>query len=86
MKPRPELRKNLDQCDLACSFTSCNNGVREAVTDGQPDVILFEIGEQVAWTGNMGAYSEGENGNNLPVIALITGDALEIADVCLDTA
>jgi two-component system alkaline phosphatase synthesis response regulator PhoP len=81
---KAELRKSLAQNDLSCSFTSCNNGVREAVTSGQPDVILFEIDEQLPGPEIRELIRKVKIGNNLPVIALITGDALEIADVCLD--
>jgi DNA-binding response OmpR family regulator len=83
---KAELRKNLDQYELACSFTSYKNGVREAVTNGQPDVILFEIGQQLPGPEIREIIRKAKMSNNLPVIALITGNALEIADGCLDTS
>jgi DNA-binding response OmpR family regulator len=81
---RAELRRSLAQNDLACSFTSYNNGVREAITSGRPDVLLLEMGEQMAGTDVWELIRRVKKGNNLPVIALIPAAVLASIDLRLD--
>jgi two-component system alkaline phosphatase synthesis response regulator PhoP len=75
---RSELRKGLGQYDLACSFTSSSNGVREAVTGRQPDILLFEMGVPPGETGEL--IKNVKIKKNVPVIALIPEEMLENLD------
>jgi two-component system alkaline phosphatase synthesis response regulator PhoP len=66
---KEELRKTLYGPELSCSFTSFNNGVREAVANARPDVLLYEADGQHAETPEI--IRKLKNGGNLPVIALV---------------
>jgi two-component system alkaline phosphatase synthesis response regulator PhoP len=75
---RSELRKGLGQYDLACSFTSSSNGVRDAVTSRQPDILLFEMDAPPGETGEL--IKNVKIKKNVPVIALIPEEMLESLD------
>lgn len=77
-----ELRKSLSQADLACSVTSYNNGVREAIAEAKPDVLLYETDEQSPAIPEI--IRKIKQGENLPVIALIPEKMLEKTDFQLD--
>ncbi len=70
---KSELRKNLAHYDLTCSFTSYSNGVREAVTSGKPDILLFEMDEHPPAPEIWEITRRVKRGRNLPVIALVPG-------------
>ena len=71
---KSELRKGLARYNLSCSFTSYSNGVREAVTSGKPDIILFEMDENPPAPEIWELTRRVKKGGNLPVIALIPGE------------
>jgi two-component system, OmpR family, alkaline phosphatase synthesis response regulator PhoP len=76
------LRKNLAQHDLACSFTSDDSGIGEAIAGERPDIILFEVdGQQPRM---LELISSLKNSENLPVIALVAEEWLDRVDTTLD--
>ncbi len=77
-----ELRKSLAQADLACWLTSYNNGVREAIAEAKPDVLLYEMDEQSPAIPEI--IRKIKQGENLPLIALIPEKMLEKTDFQLD--
>jgi DNA-binding response OmpR family regulator len=77
-----ELRRGLAQPDLACSITSFNNGVREAVAAARPDVLLFEVDGQSPDMPEI--IRKIRQGGNLPVIALVPPELLAKADFAID--
>src|SRR3972149_3122280 len=79
---KAELRKNLSGPGLACSFTSLNNGVREAVAGARPDVILFEAHGQQPGTPEL--IKKLKNSENLPVIELVPEGLLGRTDYSPD--
>jgi two-component system alkaline phosphatase synthesis response regulator PhoP len=79
---KDELLKNLSRHDLACSFTSYNNDLREAITSEKPDILLFEADGQQTETPEL--ITKLKKMENLPVIALIPGELMERIDVNLD--
>ena len=78
------LRRSLARYDLACSFTSHNNGVREAIVGVKPDVLLFEVGEEQPGAVTLEAMRRIAKRDNLPVIALVPREMLERADLNID--
>jgi len=81
---KAELRKGLAHYDLACSFTSYSNGVREAVTSGKPDILLFEMGERPLSPEIWELTKKVKKERNLPVIALIPGEMPDSLDSLID--
>jgi DNA-binding response OmpR family regulator len=77
-----ELRKTLSGPSLSCSFTSLNNGVREAVTNARPEVLLYQVDEQSP--GMPELIRKLKNSQDLPVIALIPKELLEKSDSNID--
>lgn len=78
------LREGLAQYDLKSSFTSYNNGVREAIVTMKPDILLFEAGEKLPGTGTAELIERIRKRENLPVIALIPGELLDRIDLNLN--
>jgi two-component system alkaline phosphatase synthesis response regulator PhoP len=78
------LHKSLAQYDLACSFGSCNNGVREAIASAKPEIILYEVDEKQPDTGTAELIRRIKKIENLPVIALIPKEILDRVDLNLD--
>jgi DNA-binding response OmpR family regulator len=70
-----ELRQALSGPGLSCSFTSLNNGLREAMADARPDVLLFATDGQQPEIPEL--IKKLKNTENLPVIALIPGKWLD---------
>jgi len=83
-KTKTELRTGLARYDVACAVTSYNNGVRDAITDGRPDILLLEMGEQLPDTGIWESIRRAKRGKNLPVIALVPEGMLDSIDRQLD--
>jgi DNA-binding response OmpR family regulator len=81
---KSELRKSLARYDLSCSFTSYSNGVREAVTSGQPDILLLEMDEHSPAPEIWELARKAKRGRNLPVIALIPGEIPDSINLLLD--
>lgn len=79
------LRKGLAQHDLTCSFTSYSNGVREAVNNGKPDILLFEMDEHPPAPEIWELTKTVKKTKNLPVIALVPGEMPDNID-CLQGA
>ncbi len=77
-----ELRKNLSHHGLACSFTSYNNGVREAIARERPDILLFEFDGQQPETPEI--ITKLKKSESLPVIVLVPGELVERIDINLD--
>jgi two-component system alkaline phosphatase synthesis response regulator PhoP len=84
-KTKTELSKSLAQYNLACSFTSYNNGVREAISNETPDVLLFEVDGQQPGPDTVELIRRIRKLENLPVIALIPGEWLDRIDWNLDS-
>ena len=81
-RTKSELRTGLARYGVACSLTSYNNGVRDAITDGRPDILLLEMGEQLPDTGIWESIRRAKRGKNLPVETVVrvrTGDRNENA-------
>lgn len=74
---RSALRRSLVQYDLACSFSSHNNGVREAIASTKPDVLLYEVKANQTDTEISEAVKRLKKRENLPVIALIPEGLLD---------
>jgi DNA-binding response OmpR family regulator len=70
-----ELRKTLSGPGLSCSFTSLNNGLREAVADARPDVLLLVADGQPPEIPEI--VRKLKKTENLPVMALIPGKWLD---------
>jgi two-component system alkaline phosphatase synthesis response regulator PhoP len=70
-----ELRQTLSGPGLSCSFASLNNGIREAVANIRPDVLLFATDGQQPEIPEI--IRKLKNTENLPVIALISGKWLD---------
>lgn len=72
-----ELFRNLDQEGLECSITSYTNGVRAAVTEKPPDIILFEVTAKWPDKETISLIRRLKREENLRVIALISGEMLD---------
>jgi DNA-binding response OmpR family regulator len=77
-----ELRKTLSGPSLSCSFTSLNNGIREAVTNVRPEVLLYQVDGQSP--GMPELIRKLKNSQDLPVIALIPKELIEKSDFNID--
>jgi DNA-binding response OmpR family regulator len=78
------LRDNLARNGLACSITLYNNGVKEALASHQPDILLFEMDEQLPDPEIWRLIQRLKQGRPLPVIVLVHGEMLESLDGHLD--
>ena len=81
---KTELRRSLAQHDMACSLIAYNNGVREAITSVNPDILLLELEGQQPGPETPEIIGRIKRGENLPVIALIPGEWLDRTDLNLD--
>ena len=72
-----EFCESLIRKDLDYSLASDTNGIHEIITQRQPDIILFELARR--WTSEemRGLVKRIKRESNLPVIALISEDALD---------
>ena len=77
---RAELCESLIREGLECSITSYTNGVREAVTEQPPDIILFEVTAKWPDKETQSLIRRMKKERNLPVIALIFGEILNSLD------
>jgi DNA-binding response OmpR family regulator len=82
---KSELRQSLARYDLTCSFSSYNNGVREAVSGAKPDVLLLEVNEKQPGAEIMELARRLKKIKNLPVITLIPPELLERVSLNFDT-
>jgi two-component system alkaline phosphatase synthesis response regulator PhoP len=71
------LHEGLAQYDVISSFTSYNNGVREAIAAVKPDVLLFEVGTSQPGAEIWELVDRIKKRENLPVVALIPGELLD---------
>ena len=78
------LRKSMAQYDLMCSFSSHNNGVREAIASTKPDILLYEVKENQSDIELAEAVRRLKKKENLPVIALVPKKLLERIEPDLD--
>jgi two-component system alkaline phosphatase synthesis response regulator PhoP len=78
------LREGLARYNVACSFTSYTNGVREAIASAHPDVFLIELGKDMPDAEVWGLIRRARKGRTLPVIALIPADIFDTIDERLD--
>lgn len=82
----PEIEKitgfaeNLTRNGVACSITSRNNGVREAVISQHPDILLLETDEQLPDPETRELIQSLEKERHLPVIALVPREMLDNID------
>ncbi|MFH1647464.1 MAG: response regulator transcription factor [Chloroflexota bacterium] len=74
---KSELRQGLARYNVACSFTSYSNGVREAIAGQRPDVLLFEVGDTAPDPAVGELIRKARTGKNLPVMALVPEAMLE---------
>jgi len=81
---RSALRRSLAQYNLACSFSSHNNGVREAIASTKPDILLYEVKVDHSDTEISEAIKRLKKRENLPVIALIPEGLLDSIKPDLD--
>jgi two-component system, OmpR family, alkaline phosphatase synthesis response regulator PhoP len=79
-KTKAVLREGLARYDVACSFTSYTNGVREAIAGARPDVFLLELGKDAPDEEIWGLVRRARQGRNLPVIALVPAEILDGID------
>ena len=74
---RAELCESLVQEGLECSITSYTNGVRAAVTEQPPDIILFEVTAKWPDKETNSLIKGMKRERNLPAIALISGEMFD---------
>ena len=72
-----EFCESLIRKDLDYSLASDTNGVHEIITQRQPDIILFELAKRWPSEEMRGLVKRIKRESNLPVIALISEDALD---------
>ena len=72
-----EFCESLIRKDLDYSLASDTNGVHEIITQRQPDIILFELAKRWPSEEMRGLVKRIKRERNLPVIALISEDALD---------
>ena len=77
---RAELCNSLIREGLECSITSYTNGVRAAVTEQPPDIILFEMTAKWPDKETRGLIRQLKRERNLQAIALISGEMLDNFD------
>jgi two-component system alkaline phosphatase synthesis response regulator PhoP len=70
------LGDSLADTGMDCSITSYANGVREAITQRLPDVILFELTKHQPSEEIRGLFKGLKRERNLPVIALVPPEML----------
>jgi two-component system alkaline phosphatase synthesis response regulator PhoP len=83
-KTKAGLREGLARYNVACSFTSYSNGVREAIAGAHPDIFLLELGKDVPDEEIWGLVGKARKGRTMPVIALIPAEILGGIDSRLD--
>jgi two-component system alkaline phosphatase synthesis response regulator PhoP len=83
-KTKAGLREGLARYNIACSFTSYTNGVREAIANAHPEVFLIELGNDMPDEEIWGLIRRARKGRTLPVIALIPADIFNRIDQHLD--
>ena len=74
---RAELCESLVRDGLECSITSYANGVRAAVTEQPPDIILFEVTAKWPDKETESLIRRMKRERNLPAIALISGEMFD---------
>jgi two-component system alkaline phosphatase synthesis response regulator PhoP len=79
------LRESLARYGLKSSFTSCNNGIREAIVTMKPDILLFEVDVDQPGAGTAELIERVKKRENLPVIALIPAELLDRVNLDTDT-
>jgi two-component system alkaline phosphatase synthesis response regulator PhoP len=79
-----ELCESLARNGVACSVTSSSNGMREAVASQQPDILLFEIAEQLPDSETRELIQRLKKERHLSVMALIPREILNSVDGHLD--
>jgi two-component system alkaline phosphatase synthesis response regulator PhoP len=79
------LRESLARYDLKSTFTSYNNGIREAIVTMKPDILLFEMDENQPAAGTAELIARIKKRENLPVIALIPAELLDRVNLNLAT-
>jgi two-component system alkaline phosphatase synthesis response regulator PhoP len=84
VKTKTVLREGLARYNVACSFTSYSNGVREAIADAHPDMFLLEMGKDAPDDEIWGLVRRARRGRTLPVVALIPPDIFEGIEGPLD--
>ena len=77
---RAELRESLVREGLECSITSYTNGVRAAISEQTPDVILFEVTAKWPDRETKSLIKRMKRERNLPAIALISGEMFDSLD------
>lgn len=77
---RTELCNSLVRQGLECSITSYTNGVRAAVTEQAPDIILFEVTAKWPDKETQNLIKRMKIERNMPVIALISREMLDSLD------
>ena len=74
------LFRNLVREGLECSITSYTNGVRAAITEQPPDIILFEVTAKWPDKESQILIRRMKRERNLPAIALISGEMFNSVD------
>jgi two-component system alkaline phosphatase synthesis response regulator PhoP len=82
---RSTLRESLARYDLKSSFTSYNNGVREAIVTVKPDVLLVEMNVNQPDAEISALINRIKKRENLPVIVLVPGELLDRINLNPDT-
>ena len=72
----PALVESLADIGIDSSITSYTNGIREAISQRPPDVILFELTVHQPNEEIRGLFKRLKRERNLPVIALVTPEML----------
>jgi two-component system alkaline phosphatase synthesis response regulator PhoP len=76
-KAQAEFYESLARNGVACSITSYNNGVKEAIASQQPDILLVEIYKQPPNSEIWELIQRLKKERHLPVIALIPREILD---------
>jgi two-component system alkaline phosphatase synthesis response regulator PhoP len=79
-KIQAEFYESLARNGVACSVIPYNNGVREALASQRPNILLFEVGEQLPDTETQELTQRLKKERHLPVIAMIPRDILDSID------
>jgi two-component system alkaline phosphatase synthesis response regulator PhoP len=83
-KTKAALREGLARYNVACSFTSYGNGVREAIASAHPDILLIELGRDTPDEDIWALIRRARKSRTLPVIALIPPDIFATVEERLD--
>jgi two-component system alkaline phosphatase synthesis response regulator PhoP len=78
------LRQGLARYNVACSFTSYSNGVREAIAGARPDIFLLELGKDTPDEEVWELVGKARKSRTLPVIALIPAEIIDRVDSRLE--